>query len=125
MLTFHQCSSTCIFKAATEPDVLLVYLRRLLSQLQSYKTDSAKSKTPSKAGAGSADDHITYELYYKPEQAKFSHNARMAEVEQSLERLENLVGQQPEKLVSIARNGGSLTSKLYHFGPCKWAYKHC
>ena len=56
--------------------------RRLLTQLNSFKPQSDK---PSSAPASSAStvastgsaDHVTYQLYYRPEQAKFSNNAKV------------------------------------------------
>lgn len=35
---------------------------------------------------------VTYELYYRPEQAKFQHLAKAAELERRVNALEKLVG---------------------------------
>jgi len=70
--------------------------QRLLQQLSSYSPAAGD-----KAGKGPATtdkDHITYELYYRPEQAQFSKNARMANLEERLERLENAIGQNMDKV---------------------------
>ncbi|XP_052833109.1 dynactin subunit 2-A [Octopus bimaculoides] len=58
--------------------------KRLLTQLEAYSpaskpataTPSKGSKTSDKASEGKASDHVTYELYYRPEQAQFSKNAK-------------------------------------------------
>ncbi len=56
---------------------LLFLTRRLLTELDSYKPEASKpGDNVAKVGGGDAS-HITYQLYYRPEQAKFSHNARV------------------------------------------------
>lgn len=51
-----------------------------MTELAAYKPpDSAK---PSQAAAVGGDgSHVTYQLYYRPEQAKFSNNARVGDRE--------------------------------------------
>jgi len=52
--------------------------RRLLTQLDSYQPEDKKSKEyPKKGGTAAASDCVTYELYYRQEQAQFSKNARV------------------------------------------------
>lgn len=68
--------------------------KRLITQLQSYKpADKSKTLPPGKEG-----DCVMYELYHRPEQAQFSRNAKMASLEERLDRMEAVIGQNPEKL---------------------------
>jgi len=81
--------------------------KRLMMELDGFKSVPAKSsgdkaKPAAATGAAAADgDHVTYQLYYRPEQAKFSNTARVAELEQRLERLESLMGNSPEKITAL------------------------
>ncbi|CAI9741732.1 Hypothetical predicted protein [Octopus vulgaris] len=81
--------------------------KRLLTQLETYSpasksaTPSKGSKTSDKASEGKASDHVTYELYYRPEQAQFSKNAKLASIEERLERLEAVIGQNPQKMSAL------------------------
>ncbi|KAK3588148.1 hypothetical protein CHS0354_012206 [Potamilus streckersoni] len=63
--------------------------KRLMTQLESFKP-SPKSKAS--ATEESPSDHVTYELYYKPEQAQFSKNAKLANLEERLDRIEAAIG---------------------------------
>ena len=45
-------------------------------ELESYKPDARKS-SGKKDEKGAGDSSVTYQLFYRPEQAKFSHNARV------------------------------------------------
>ncbi|KAL8563964.1 hypothetical protein ACOMHN_025295 [Nucella lapillus] len=51
-----------------------------------------------RSGLRGEGQYVTYELYYRPEQAQFSKNARMANLEERLERLENAIGQNMDKV---------------------------
>ncbi|XP_074658882.1 dynactin subunit 2-like [Tubulanus polymorphus] len=82
--------------------------KRLLKQIDAYKQTKASPTKASPtaaaaaaAGNQAAGDHITYELFYKPEQAKFAHTARMADLEQRLERMEAVIGNNPEALSAV------------------------
>ena len=50
-------------------------------QLESFKVkpSDAKKNSQKAVTAGTPDDadHVTYQLYYRPEQAKFSNNAKV------------------------------------------------
>lgn len=57
-----------------------VFVRRLLTQLETYTpatTAPAKSGSAPQPAPAQAKDHVTYELYYRPEQAQFSKNAKV------------------------------------------------
>ncbi|XP_052248024.1 dynactin subunit 2-like isoform X1 [Dreissena polymorpha] len=64
--------------------------KRLLTQLESFKPGQ-KTKGGAKEGVTSGD-HVTYELFYRPEQAHFSRNAKLASLEERMERLEAALG---------------------------------
>ncbi|CAL1536482.1 unnamed protein product [Lymnaea stagnalis] len=72
--------------------------KRLLTQIESFKPGSdvkGKEKEP----VGSKDkDCVLYELYYRPEQSQFSKNAKLATLEERLERLENVIGRSFDKM---------------------------
>ena len=52
--------------------------RRLLTQLNSFKaSDKADKSSDSKSAEEEGTDHVTYKLFHKPEQAKFSNNAKV------------------------------------------------
>uniref|UniRef100_A0A0B7ADH2 Dynactin subunit 2 n=1 Tax=Arion vulgaris TaxID=1028688 RepID=A0A0B7ADH2_9EUPU len=71
--------------------------KRLLTQLESFKP-STEEKGKGKEAKGDAAGHVLYELYYRPEQAQFSKNARFAQLEERLERLESAVGRNLDKM---------------------------
>ncbi|XP_070567086.1 dynactin subunit 2-like isoform X2 [Ptychodera flava] len=72
--------------------------KKLLSQLQAYKRVAGEnSKTPSK-GQPSSEAHVVYELFYKPEQAKFNQLSKMADFEQRLLKIESVLGDNAEKM---------------------------
>ncbi|WAQ95098.1 DCTN2-like protein [Mya arenaria] len=76
--------------------------KRLLTQLESFKPDT-KQKAPGKEVVASSGDHVTYELFYRPEQAQFSRNAKLASLEERLERLEAAMGNtNQDKLGAVA-----------------------
>ncbi|KAK3789378.1 hypothetical protein RRG08_001765 [Elysia crispata] len=87
--------------------------KRLLTELESFKpgsTADGKSKTPSSG----AKDHVLYELYYRPEQAQFTKNAKVASLEERLERLESVVGKNLEKttVLNVDTENKSLISAV-------------
>lgn len=69
-------------------DTQEVLRKRLRSQLEAYSpaskpttaTPSKSKKCLEKASEGKASDHVTYELYYTPEQARFSNNSKLASI---------------------------------------------
>ena len=57
-----------------------LYFRRLLTEVESFKQPAEKPEaTKPEVGQGDQEDHVTYQLYYRPEQAKFSNNARVSD----------------------------------------------
>ncbi|XP_062574430.1 dynactin subunit 2-like [Saccostrea cucullata] len=68
--------------------------KRLLTELAAYKPTEGKPASGAKPGSGC----VTYELFYRPEQAQFSRNARLAKLEERLERLEAVLGQSSDKV---------------------------
>lgn len=56
------------------------HFRRLLNQIEMFKQMSMRAKSPGKGKSPerpAGGDQITYELFYKPEQAKFANTARV------------------------------------------------
>lgn len=85
--------------------------KRLLTELAGFKSAGPKpslaatgdkTKAAVSAPASAADDgHVTYQLFFRPEQAKFNNTARIAELEQRLERLEAVLGHNSEKITAL------------------------
>ncbi|XP_014661552.1 PREDICTED: dynactin subunit 2-like [Priapulus caudatus] len=75
--------------------------RKLISQIEAFK--AATTKTAAAAAAPPSEDHIIYELYYKPEQARFSQAAKVADLEARLERLEASIGGAPDTLSALCQ----------------------
>ncbi|XP_046565724.1 dynactin subunit 2-like [Haliotis rubra] len=76
--------------------------KRLMSQIDAYKPVQAAKNVPANQQGG--PDHVTYELYYRPEQAQFSKNARVASLEERLERLEAVLGQNVDKMTLLTND---------------------
>lgn len=80
--------------------------KRLMSEVDQFKSKEIKSPTakPSPVAAPSAPidpDHVAYQLFYHPEQTKFDNSARVADLEQRLDRLESLLGATPDKITPL------------------------
>lgn len=78
--------------------------RRLLSQLEQFKT-SAAEKPESESTDNSAS--IVYKFNYRPEQARLQQASRVSELERRLHRLETVLGASSDKLSRLSQ----LTSK--------------
>ncbi|XP_041479024.1 dynactin subunit 2-like [Lytechinus variegatus] len=82
--------------------------KKLFNQLDAFKKEASQPLTPPKKGTQeSKDGHVTYELYYRPEQNKFNQVSKGAELEQRLNRLEAMLGQDPQKLASLTADSSS------------------
>ncbi|XP_002732686.1 dynactin subunit 2-like isoform X2 [Saccoglossus kowalevskii] len=77
--------------------------KKLLGQLDTYKKMAGSPTKKPEAQSATDGQHMVYELYYKPEQAKFSEVSMIAELEQRLAKLETLVGEDPQKLSLLRR----------------------
>ncbi|KAG2468485.1 DCTN2 protein, partial [Polypterus senegalus] len=82
----------------SDPDGALA--KRLLSQLQSAKSQKAK-QAESKPPSRSPDGAVVYELHSRPGQEKFSEVAKVAELEKRLAELEAAMGSGPERMDTI------------------------
>lgn len=58
-----------------------------MTEIESFKNNASKTKSTGESAAGSAaksdgvagdGSHITYQLYYRPEQAKFTSNVKVS-----------------------------------------------
>ncbi|XP_078572698.1 dynactin subunit 2-A-like [Branchiostoma floridae x Branchiostoma japonicum] len=88
--------------------------KKVITQLDAIKSGSAMTKTPTKKGlfsraapASSTDQQVTYELYYRPEQAKLQEKAKLGQLEERIQRLEAAVGHSPEKVSALTRDASS------------------
>ncbi|PSN43744.1 Dynactin subunit 2, partial [Blattella germanica] len=82
-------------------------LRRLFSQLESFKEGGISSSD--KTGKGKADSGdsgksgvITYELAYRPEHAHLTQVSRVADLENRLHKLETTVGTSSDKMARLS-----------------------
>ncbi|EDO42225.1 predicted protein [Nematostella vectensis] len=70
--------------------------QRLQTQLEAFKShESIKAKPPSKS------DFVTYELYYKPEHAKFNQVSQLSALENRVQTLEKVLGHDTDMVSSI------------------------
>ncbi|NXX49657.1 DCTN2 protein, partial [Tricholaema leucomelas] len=77
-----------------DPDGALA--KRLLQQLEVAKCSKGMpGKVPSK-GTVPAGDAVTFELYWRPEQAQFAQAAKVAELEKRLAQLEGSIRCEPD-----------------------------
>ncbi|XP_030846061.1 dynactin subunit 2 [Strongylocentrotus purpuratus] len=82
--------------------------KKLFNQLDAFKKEAGQPSTPPKKGTQETKDgHVTYELYYRPEQNKFTQVSKGAELEQRLNGLEAMLGQDPQKLASLTADSSS------------------
>ncbi|CAL4063134.1 unnamed protein product [Meganyctiphanes norvegica] len=106
-LKLEEQLGTQLVQNISQPQVALQ--KKLINLLESFKKTglvaekTSKEKTippaDSKSGDGSA---ITYELYYAPEHARLNQLAQAAQLEKKIDRLETLIGNDPEKLSSLS-----------------------
>uniref|UniRef100_A0A4W3KGY1 Dynactin 2 (p50) n=1 Tax=Callorhinchus milii TaxID=7868 RepID=A0A4W3KGY1_CALMI len=81
----------------TDPEGALA--KRLLAQLDVTKSGKGRPTVDKSPGKGTDGNAITYELYYRPEQHKFTQAAKVAELEKRLSELEVAVGTSSDKQV--------------------------
>ncbi|EDV27193.1 Dynactin subunit 2 [Trichoplax sp. H2] len=91
--------------------------KKLLAQIEAFKGGNKPAKASASSGDKSNTDYITYQLYYRPEQAKFNVLSKAAEVEQKLQKLEQIVGKDSRRLPAITSdldpNNKSLAAAIY------------
>lgn len=92
-------------------DSFSLFSRKLINLLESFKQIglvSEKKQSGSKKEvkesniSGSGGNGMVYELYYAPEHARLNQLASVAELEKKIDRIETLVGNNPDKLVRAA-----------------------
>ncbi|KAM7427456.1 Dynactin subunit 2 [Porites harrisoni] len=70
---------------------------RLQTQLEAFKSAEALGSKQAK----SDESCVTYELFYKPEHAKFNQLSKISEMEQRVQKLETVLGNDPSQLSAI------------------------
>ncbi|KAM7447694.1 Dynactin subunit 2 [Porites harrisoni] len=70
---------------------------RLQTQLEAFKSAEALGSKQAK----SDESCVTYELFYKPEHAKFNQLSKISEMEQRVQKLETVLGNDPTQLSAI------------------------
>lgn len=89
--------------------------KKLLTQLESFKTSPVPAKKGKAAHtASSSEDAVKYELYVKPDQAKLEQSSKVAILEQRIKNLENIIGQDKKKISFLTSNtdGKSITDAI-------------
>lgn len=103
---------------------IFFFYRKLINLLESFKQTGlvsekidGKVKLDGKPSSGDASSSsaITYELYYAPEHARLNQLANAAMLEKRIDHLEILIGNNPDKLVSLQQFGYCLCLLLSIF----------
>lgn len=94
-----------IISSISQPQVALQ--KKLVNLLEGFKkTGLVAEKKSGKSDGGPSDgtdsSAITYELYYAPEHARLNQLASAAGLEKRIDRLETLIGSNPDKLSSLS-----------------------
>lgn len=85
--------------------------RKLINLLEGFKQtglvsekkqSASKKEVKESSISGTGGNGIVYELYYAPEHARLNQLASVAELEKKIDRIETLVGNNPDKLVRVA-----------------------
>jgi len=71
--------------------------KKLVTEIESFKSELKQDKAKEQQKSGTPGC-VTYELFYKPEHAKFSELSKMSQLEERLQRLESTVGTVSPKL---------------------------
>ncbi|KAG0711902.1 Dynactin subunit 2-A [Chionoecetes opilio] len=69
---------------------------------QSGNTDNQKQMSGGSSSGAVSGSGIVYELYYAPEHARLNQLASVAELEKRIDRIETLIGNNPDKLSSLS-----------------------
>ncbi|KAG8187399.1 hypothetical protein JTE90_016943 [Oedothorax gibbosus] len=78
--------------------------KKLLTQLESFKSMPVSEKKSAPGSATHAEEAVKYELYVRPDQAKLEQASKLANLEQRLRDLENVIGQDKKKLSFLTSN---------------------
>lgn len=86
--------------------IILFLFRKLFAHFETYKqkntkpTDTAAKQKTTTAPSGS-EHGMLYQLRYRPEQSQLQQASRVAELEQRLNKLENILGTSNENMASL------------------------
>jgi len=79
--------------------------KQVVNQLETYKAMPSKKE-------GEKQDSVVYEMYYKPEYARFAQAAKISELEAKLKDMETFVGNNDKKSQSILADPNSISATL-------------
>ncbi|GFQ67683.1 dynactin subunit 2 [Trichonephila clavata] len=88
--------------------------KKLLTQLETFKNVPVSDKKVKTATATPTEEAVKYELYVRPDQAKLELSSKLANLEQRLKNLENVIGQDQKKLSFLTSNtdGKSISAAI-------------
>ena len=88
--------------------------KKLVTQLESLKSEPKPKAAPAKSGQEPASDQVMYELMMKPDSSKLDERQRLAIFEARLEALEKMLGPSQDKLsvLSVETNTKNVTSAI-------------
>ncbi|KAF8796366.1 dynactin subunit 2-like [Argiope bruennichi] len=78
--------------------------KKLLTQLETFKNVPVTDKKPKAATTTPTEEAVKYELYVRPDQAKLEQASKVANLEQRLRNLENIIGPDTKKLSFLTSN---------------------
>ncbi|XP_020600707.1 dynactin subunit 2-like [Orbicella faveolata] len=114
---YSQICYCCLKQALTVASTPQAGLsQRLQTQLEAFKT----TETVGGKEAKSDDGCVTYELFYKPEHAKFNQLSKISEMEQRVQKLETVLGSDPTHLVDNKLFLCFFISLLMHYIVLLW-----
>ncbi|GFT72091.1 dynactin subunit 2 [Nephila pilipes] len=88
--------------------------KKLLTQLETFKNVPVADKKVKTATVAPTEETVKYELYVRPDQAKLELSSKLANLEQRLKNLENVIGQDKKKLSFLTSNtdGKSISAAI-------------
>ncbi|XP_035226105.1 dynactin subunit 2-A-like [Stegodyphus dumicola] len=78
--------------------------KKLITQLEAFKTKPVSDKKAKASPASSEEETVKYELFVRPDQTKLKQEAKLASLEQRLKNLETIIGQDKKKMSFLTSN---------------------
>ncbi|TGZ55722.1 dynactin subunit 2 [Temnothorax longispinosus] len=104
-LKLEECLGPDVVASLSDPQGTI--LRQLISQIELFKQTSvplSKSSESKKTGESVEPGVLKYQMMYLPEKARMQEAARIAQLEQRLCCLENIIGTSNDKLSKFSQN---------------------